>query len=55
MDDDFNNCVNYGGDGGLWCVLFKIWVRIYDYDIIFNLMKEEVKLVFGGEVVLWLE
>lgn len=55
VDDDPNNRVNYGGDGGSWCAPFKTWARIYDYDITFNLTKEEAKLVLGGEVALWSE
>jgi len=54
-DNDPQNRVNYGGDGGSWCAPFKTWARVYDYDITFNLTVDEAKLVLGGEVALWSE
>jgi hexosaminidase len=41
--------------GGSWCGPFKIWARIYDYDITFNLTNSEAALVIGVEVSLWSE
>ncbi|KAJ3702885.1 hypothetical protein LUZ61_006590 [Rhynchospora tenuis] len=44
-----------GGNGGSWCAPYKSWQRVYDYDILHNLTKEEAKRVVGGEVALWSE
>ncbi|CDS09580.1 hypothetical protein LRAMOSA10940 [Lichtheimia ramosa] len=46
---------NWGGSGGDWCSPFKTWQRIYSYDMVYNLTKEEAGNVLGGEVALWAE
>ncbi|GLJ05433.1 hypothetical protein SUGI_0018160 [Cryptomeria japonica] len=42
-------------NGGSWCAPYKTWQRIYDYDIVYGLSKEEAQLVLGGEVAIWSE
>lgn len=46
---------NFLGMGGSWCGPYKTWQRIYDFDMEFNLTKDEFKHVIGGELPLWAE
>ncbi|GAB5587375.1 hypothetical protein Unana1_02275 [Umbelopsis nana] len=47
--------LNYGGQGGDYCSPFKVWQRVYQYDLLFNLTSSEAEKVLGGEVALWSE
>uniref|UniRef100_A0A0K3CA31 Beta-hexosaminidase n=1 Tax=Rhodotorula toruloides TaxID=5286 RepID=A0A0K3CA31_RHOTO len=42
-------------NGTSWCDPFKIWSKSYSFNPLFNLTREQHKLVLGGEALLWSE
>ncbi|KAI5964062.1 HEX1 [Candida pseudojiufengensis] len=49
-NDEFNS-----GQAGSWCGPYKTYQRIYSFNILKNLTKEQQSLVVGAEAVLWSE